>query len=577
MPETEGIVKPLKKYALATDTARVWQEFAWRGDRLVFVQNDTTDLQVMFDEKGSEQDIIDIPKISFGSRQITVEYHPVDGKPLYFSKVFLKHSAVTGGKITAIVGGEASVVSTASGVSDVELKEALREELKEELSGVAKSFHKYAKPWALNEVNNIIEFTDGRLYVAQGPGGPADGWSLWRYDDEGGWSEVYKDPTVGGVTWVSAVFKNKLIFGGQIFPGETVANTFPTVWVWDGTTVTRVVLAERNEEVLGLCVYGDYVYASVGNAEDGYGKVYRSADGSTWVLSHTTSTLNRQFGGCAVYKEKLYVGGSDSYMEVFDGTSWSTVNVGDRNHLLVPFDGYLYIGSAKSIYTYDGATVTKVCTLPASYIGLRAISNRTLIAVVGDVLETYAGASDARGYSEVWVSHGFSNFSGGFRKVAEFPFGIMSCAISLHRGRLYIGSTHSYAYDPATGSPWNTKNTYIEPATPAVYVFNLFSFLNAKPTPSSWALWDGTSIVANAETDPVPVFGFDSVTIYFKTSATGNLSILVDSEGDGSFDTYDTVSFSGAGSYFYPMAGKAIYLKLKFDAAATVSAKVLAQ
>jgi hypothetical protein len=109
--------KPLRTYELDTDTARNWEEHNWQGDHFAVLRNDTSDLKVMFDSKGAKEDIIPIPKITFGGTQVTIEYGqelPLERRKK-FDRVYLNHSAVAAGKIVIIVGGAASVYSTTSG------------------------------------------------------------------------------------------------------------------------------------------------------------------------------------------------------------------------------------------------------------------------------------------------------------------------------------------------------------------------------------------------------------------------------------------------------------------------------
>jgi hypothetical protein len=110
-------VRPIRIYKLSTERARDWEERPWRGDHLAVVRNDTPDLQIMFDRKGDQFDIFDIPRITFGSRQITIEYgqERPDKPRLKFEKVFISHGAVHEGEIWFIIGGAASIYSTTSG------------------------------------------------------------------------------------------------------------------------------------------------------------------------------------------------------------------------------------------------------------------------------------------------------------------------------------------------------------------------------------------------------------------------------------------------------------------------------
>ena len=109
--------KVIRSLTLKTSSARKWEEFNWFGDRLIFVQNDTHDLQIMIDHKSSDEDIIDIPNISFGGQQISINFGTdiFTGEKHFFSTVWLNHSAVADGTIKIILGGASSIYSMAAG------------------------------------------------------------------------------------------------------------------------------------------------------------------------------------------------------------------------------------------------------------------------------------------------------------------------------------------------------------------------------------------------------------------------------------------------------------------------------
>ena len=93
--------RPIRIRRLRTDQARNWEEFNWLGDHLAVIRNDTPDLHIMFDRKGERMDQIPIPRITYGSRQITIEYgSEKPGEPrLKFEKIFVQHNTHTDGEI----------------------------------------------------------------------------------------------------------------------------------------------------------------------------------------------------------------------------------------------------------------------------------------------------------------------------------------------------------------------------------------------------------------------------------------------------------------------------------------------
>lgn len=100
----------IKQLEFKTDSRRRWEEINVIGDNLAVTQNDVKDLQIMLERKGSEQDIIDIPPIAFGGQQITIKFHD-----RMFNRIFMNHSAFSGGKIRFVVGGQSSYDTLSGG------------------------------------------------------------------------------------------------------------------------------------------------------------------------------------------------------------------------------------------------------------------------------------------------------------------------------------------------------------------------------------------------------------------------------------------------------------------------------
>lgn len=100
----------IKQHEFKTDSRRRWEEINVEGDHLGITQNDTKDLQIMLNRKGTEQDIIDIPTIAFGGQQITIKFHD-----RMFERIYMNHSAFDGGKIRFVVGGQASYDTLSGG------------------------------------------------------------------------------------------------------------------------------------------------------------------------------------------------------------------------------------------------------------------------------------------------------------------------------------------------------------------------------------------------------------------------------------------------------------------------------
>lgn len=85
-------------------------------------------------------------------------------------------------------------------------------------------------------------------------------------------------------------------------------------------------------------------------------------------------------------------------------------------------------------------------------------------------------------------------------------------------------------------------------------------------------VWKDTSVDTGETSDPFLVNGFDQKTIHLETDAATDFDIEVDPVGDGSWKTYDTVSFGGSGYDTYIMTGDAIWARIKSSDAVTATA-----
>jgi hypothetical protein len=559
------IVKPLKKYTLTTDTAKVWEEFAWRGDRLAFVQNDTTDLQVMFDEKGSEQDIFDIPKISFGSRQVTIEYHPVDGKPLYFSKVFLKHSAVAGGKITAIVGGEASIVTTASGLSDADVTNPteMRGIVRDEDRDYARDFPvRYLlgnRDMLTDYVHSMLHYKDKVLVGLTGSG------EIWVLD-ENGWSMGYQpavQPPSGynrGAFFAHCFFtaKDLAVMAGQDYePGYGMV---PHIITFDGSTFKRYWFPYGGSfgiyEFYFAEEYNDKLY--VGGAF-GYpnGAVYESSDGVTFTQIRTFTGETPRCA--AVFGGRLYVGMEPTgNVYSFDGTTWSLVATLPYRvySAYSPKTGIMGValffgGLGGRVYrTTDGSTYTLAARLPGEF----SIFSMVKSSVGGFYICGESGRA----------AHGALYHYRNVGQYAVEPVAITDSAVidaSEFMGTVLLGTGAGSVGE-------NIEETgFIIPLKPG----------ERRLSQVDIRLWDSASISANAETDPVATLGWAKKAVFFKSDTAGTLTIYIDPVGDGTWEIYDTVTIAlnTFTPYTFPQESNFARLKLAFDQAAVVDAYVV--
>jgi len=83
--------------------------------------------------------------------------------------------------------------------------------------------------------------------------------------------------------------------------------------------------------------------------------------------------------------------------------------------------------------------------------------------------------------------------------------------------------------------------------------------------------WNGASIDAGDETDPVTMGRYARKTVYFLSDTAGTLTIQV-VEPDGTRRTYDTVSVDADTLEVYTISAVGERVALKFDTGATVTA-----
>lgn len=85
--------------------------------------------------------------------------------------------------------------------------------------------------------------------------------------------------------------------------------------------------------------------------------------------------------------------------------------------------------------------------------------------------------------------------------------------------------------------------------------------------------WDSKTVAINDETRPEECLGYEKKTTYFLSDTNGTLTIYADAVGDGDFQVYDTQTIIAGTSMPYPMTGGCRHVKLRFSAAAVVTAK----
>jgi len=164
------------------------------------------------------------------------------------------------------------------------------------------------------------------------------------------------------------------------------------------------------------------------------------------------------------------------------------------------------------------------------------------------------GEADLSGFLR--TAEGGGLLQGGAKLLLES----MSSITALHpyRGRLFFGVTK-------------------EPAEYRFSVYELDLFTNKGEYPAfgryftqDGAEWNAKSISANDTTDRVPVGGHPKVTVHAYSDTAGTLTVQV-REPDGEWRDYDTMSVSAGGSNSIVITGQASWIRVTFDAAATIT------
>ena len=200
---------------------------------------------------------------------------------------------------------------------------------------------------------------DGSLYASidkTSPGGP-----IWGKTGAGDWALFYTPPGGRGAQSMG-------VFRGRLFAGWTTgASGGGDIAMWDKSSWTTV-MDSTFEEVWDFVVYGNRLYAGVGDGSN-EGTVVYTENGTNWYPSlsgyDTGLFVTRSL---AKHNGKLYAGISDAayegtaYLYEFDGTTWTNLGAIAASkdiYSMASYNGKLFIGmgagvSEADIYTWDG-------------------------------------------------------------------------------------------------------------------------------------------------------------------------------------------------------------------------------
>ena len=135
--------------------------------------------------------------------------------------------------------------------------------------------------------------------------------------------------------------------------------------------------------------------------------------------------------------------------------------------------------------------------------------------------------------------------------------------VDFYEGYLVVGGNELY------WAQW-----YVRDLGPGMISLVPLEHIPRPPAPSYAIIWDSESISAGEYSKPVITSGWTRKTLMFLADADGILTIEVDIDGSDNYKVYDTVSITANTPKWYIFTSDFAKMRLKFDTAATVTAKL---
>ncbi len=213
----------------------------------------------------------------------------------------------------------------------------------------------------------------GYLYLAVG--NAVNGGSVWRSAGGTDWTKVSADG-FGDVG--NQYVEDFAIFKGDLFTISAAELAGAPTRIWrsrNGEDWTQVNTdgfgdANNNYELVAMEVFGDYLYAAVGNTHTGV-EVWRTADGTSWTQVNTDGFGSTDYGAASLYvfNDQLYCGtlvvGGGRIWRTADGITWTAANTagfGVATNTSVA--GMAKFDSKLFAFTLNGATASQVWSSP---------------------------------------------------------------------------------------------------------------------------------------------------------------------------------------------------------------------
>jgi hypothetical protein len=333
----------------------------------------------------------------------------------------------------------------------------------------------------------VYSLSDDGTNVYAGLGNTAGDNEVWRWNGTA-WTKIGGDGINSGFTNTHTLVHSLVYTNSTLYAGLTATGANAEVWSWNGTAWTRIGGGSVNrswggfnlQNVETMSVYGDHLYAGLGNATAGNAQVWRF-DGSSWQI----------------------VGGQG-----ING-SWA-INTYENVVSMVSFGGDLYVGTGTTandaeVWRYNGSTWTQVGgdSVASSWgAGWEEVNS---LATYGGNL--YAGLGNSANDAEVWRYNGTawtkiggdslnSGWTTGFDRVSSLAVygGQLYAGLGLTATEAEVWRWNGTAWAKVGGdgvaSSWNTTYEQVESMT--VYNGKLYAGLGNTTADAELWEYDGT-------------------------------------------------------------------------------------
>ena len=298
-------------------------------------------------------------------------------------------------------------------------------------------------------------------------------------------------------------------------------------WIDDASTAT---VDSAGGSITSMAVFNGKIYAG-----DSNGNIYVSADGTHWANS-SGGPVASDITSLVVFNEQLYAGDNSGNVYAFNGTAWNSgANIGLPSPIssLAVFNNKLIAASSETVsVSADGASWSVSPAITSSQDGISAVS-----VFKGKLYALDEGNSALE--NELFVSTDGFSWSVAASNIPDISY---PTSLTLFNGEFYVGSTNSsYIAASSNGTAWSGES--VGEVTNSFTVFNgklyaasLDAIYVLLPGSSSWIpVFNNTS-----DNDAIAAFngrfytGDNSGKIY---QLTPNTASLTGSDGTTSAQT----------------------------------------